>query len=178
MDIGCGSGHLLTRAKELGLSSEGLELNPHLVNELKAQGFTVSDKKIEEVKQKYDLITMNHVIEHIDNLQEFLQSTGKALNNKGYLMLAFPYIYGIIPRILRTCWYGQGYGQHLNFFSIKSINLLLAKNQFEIIKIEKLSLDYSPSWIPLPFRIITNLISKITVASGLGDNIFIVARKL
>ena len=179
LDIGCGSGHLLVLGRNLNLDSEGTELSPGLINQLQKAGFKVYNKEVDEFKEEsYDLVTMNHVLEHIDNLQEFTKSVNKILKPKGYLMVAFPYIYGIIPRILRTRWYGQGYGQHLNFFSIKSITTLLTSNNFEIIRIKQLSLDYSPIWLPGPIKIITHLVSKITILLGAGDNLFVIARKL
>ncbi|MFH1840223.1 MAG: class I SAM-dependent methyltransferase [Nanoarchaeota archaeon] len=179
LDIGCGGGFLLYLTQEIGLISEGIELNNSLVNALNQKGFKVYNQELGNniyQNKKYDLITANHVLEHIDDLNSFLQEVQKLLNSGGYFIFAIPYIYGIIPKIMRTKWYGQGYGKHLNFFSIKSIKKLFKNNNFKVIKIEKRSMDYTKHNMPKTLIKIINLILKIIIDLKCGDNLFVIVK--
>ncbi len=66
----------------------------------------------------------------------------------GYVLLAVPYIFGLMPQLLRTHWYGHGSGQHLNFFSKESMVILLEKHGFEIEDMVIESMDYAPLCLP------------------------------
>jgi len=180
LDVGCGLGYLLHLCKLNGFETEGIELNKQLVKLLNKKGFKVHDKELgspEYHKNYYDLITANHVLEHIDNINDFLKNINNLLKNDGYLIFACPYINGIIPKILRTKWYGQGFGTHLNFFSIKSIKKLLKNNGFKLVEIKINSMDYTTYNMPHFFKLIIRTVSKLISNMGLGDNIFVVAKK-
>jgi hypothetical protein len=88
-----------------------------------------------------------------------------------------PYIQGLVPRILRTKWYGLGYGQHLNFFSKQSIKILLERTGFEPVEFKVLSVDYAHPKFPSILNHLANLIMFLLVSLGLGDNLFVVAKK-
>ena len=53
------------------------------------------------------------------------------------------HIFGDSSWILRTKWYGLGYGQHLNFFSKKNIKLLLEQEGFKVMESKILMVDYA-----------------------------------
>ncbi len=177
LDIGCGKGHLIKISLERGLKAEGQEIDKQLTKALRKKGFKIHNTEVKKINSKYDLITMNHVLEHVDKLYEFMNHVNKILKKDGYFMIGVPYIYGIFPFIQRTSWYGQGFGQHLNFFSIKSIKKLLEDHNFDIIKIEILTMNHVPVRIPKLIRKAAIFILKIIVSLNLGDNIFIVAKK-
>lgn len=177
LDVGCGPGHLVELELQKGLKAEGMEVGSFLVNLLRKR-FKVHQGILGKVKlTNYNLITMNHVLEHIENPEKAIQEINKALQDKGYLIMAFPYIYGIMPQILRSKWYGLGYGQHLNFFSRKSIKKLLERNGFEVREISIKSVDYAHPKFPMILNIIARFIMKMNVFLGLGDNMFVVAQK-
>ena len=180
LDVGCGAGHLLTLMSKEGLRVHGLEITEKLAkalqNDFKIYCCEIGDKKLS--KNKYDLITSNHVLEHIEDIDNFIKNLNKLLNNNGHALLAVPYISGLIPNILRSKWYGLGYGQHLNFFSNESLRILFEKNGFEILEFKILSVDYAHPNFPEVVNSIANFITDIIVSMGLGDNLFIVVRKI
>src|SRR3989344_3917026 len=124
LDVGCGAGHLMILLARYGMKAEGQEISPELVTALKKR-FIVHGHEINKMKKRnYDLITFNQVLEHIEDPRKFLKSVNLLLKNEGYIIFAVPYLYGLIPNVLRSYWYGLGYGQHLNFFSKDSISRL------------------------------------------------------
>lgn len=181
MDIGCGAGHLMIMMKENGLSVEGLEVSPILVKALlkdKLKVYCCDIKELKKRNKKYDLVTMNQVLEHVVDPENFVKSVNRIVNKSGYLILAVPYIWGIIPKILRTKWYGLGYGQHLNFFSKESIRILLERNGFKVLESKLLSVDYAHPKFPLILNRIAGAIMFMTTKLGLGDNLFVIAKKV
>lgn len=179
LDVGCGPGHLMELQKKKGIKVEGMEVSKLLVNLLKKQGFKMHYGLLGNLKLlKYDLITMNQVLEHIEKPEPAIKAINKALNVKGYCIIAVPYIYGIIPQVLRSKWYGLGYGQHLNFFSKKSIAMLLERNGFKVKEIKILSVDYTHPKFPFFINWIASFIMRVNIFLGLGDNLFIVAQKI
>ncbi len=181
LDIGCGSGHLLQISKEIGLDAEGIELNPGIARALCEAGFKASTDEIYSPGYSagtYDLVTMNHVLEHIDDLQPFIERARHLLNDNGHIILAVPYIYGLMPRILRTFWYGHGHGQHLNLFSVRSLRALFERNGFKLTVTEVGSLDYAPPFLPKPMRKFIDLFFAGISGLKMGDNLFVVLKKI
>ena len=180
LDVGCGAGHLLKLLSEEKFDVEGLEISPELVNALKSDGFEafcceMGDKTIK--CNTYDLVTLNQVLEHIDDPKKFAHNLNRILKKGGHLILAVPYLYGLVPQILRTKWYGLGYGQHLNFFSKKSLEILLEKEGFKILEFKKLIVDYAHPKFPKILNTFAGILSQIIVSLGMGDNLFLIAKK-
>lgn len=178
LDIGCGTGHMLTILNKKGFQADGLDISPILVKALKPK-FKVycSDVRDFKPKVKYDLLILNQVIEHIEDPDDFVSSMSKLVKSGGYLILATPYLFGIVPSVLRTYWYGLGEGQHLNFFSPENIKTLLERNGFKMCEYQLLSVDYAHPSFPKAVNFISETIMRINITLGLGDNLFVVAKK-
>lgn len=180
LDVGCGAGHLLELMSNKGLKSEGLEVSKKIINALKGR-FKIYDGDLKSpllIKEKYDLITFNQVLEHVEFPEDFIKDVNKILKKEGYVIFSVPYVYGLLPNLLRSKWYGLGHGQHLNFFSKKSINLFLNKGGFEIEEIILSIFDYTHLSFPSVVNFINNLLMKIIVNLKMGDNMFVVAKKI
>ncbi len=79
LDIGCGSGHLMKISASLGLSPEGVELNAGILRAMREAGFIVHDREIGDpcyADGSYDLVTMNAVLEHLDETGRFHEERG------------------------------------------------------------------------------------------------------
>ena len=181
LDIGCGSGHLMQISRGMGLDPQGVELNPGIARALCEAGFNVQTEEIASPVYpagSYALVTMNHVLEHIDDLQPFVDRVRCLLKDDGYIILGVPYIYGLMPRLLRTFWYGHGHGQHLNLFSVRSIKTLFERAGFKLIMTEIGSLDYAPLFLPRRMRKFIDLFFAGISGLKMGDNLFVVLTKI
>jgi len=181
LDVGCGAGHLMILLSKLGIKSEGIDITQKLIKSMKKEGYAVYCGELNSKvlkNKKYDLITANQVLEHIIDPEFLVKDINGLLKKEGYVILAVPYVYGLIPNILRTKWYGLGYGQHLNFFSKKSLKILFERNGFEIKEFKVLSVDYAHPKFPRFLNIFSEIIMSILIYFGLGDNLFVVARKM
>ncbi len=72
LDVGCGLGQFLNKLNEEGYTRlQGIDISNEAINECKKKGLNVtqinsiSDFKVAEA-DKFDFITMSHVLEHID----------------------------------------------------------------------------------------------------------------
>ena len=178
LDIGCGAGHLIKVLSNEGITMEGQDISFTLIKALKKQGIRVHSGRLDKIrtKNKYDVITFNQVLEHVEDPEKFIEDVKYLLKNKGHILFAVPYLSGFVPQILRSYWYGLGYGQHLNFFSKKSLELLLKNKGFDLCEFEVLIVDYTHPKFPKALNLAIGMFMNLIVKLNLGDNLFVVAR--
>ena len=81
-----------------------------------------------KLKKKFDLIYSRQVLEHIPKLNNFLKEIYKSLNENGFLMLEVPDHDMNFENFDYSFW-----EEHVNYFNLKTLELLLLKNNFRII---------------------------------------------
>lgn len=136
LDIGAHIGLLVKQAKDVGFSAEGIELSKEAIDYGEKQfGIIYNKEKLELLSaksKKYDVITMNHVLEHVDNLDETLHNVYQLLKEKGILVVALPNFSSLSARVLRTHWPSLQPSEHLWFFNSSTLGKLLEKHGFII----------------------------------------------
>jgi SAM-dependent methyltransferase len=137
LDIGCATGSFLTVAKE-HYSVEGLELSEWSSNIAKKCGLTIHTCTISELPpvEKYDVVTLWGVIEHFDSPAEEIAKISRIVKPGGYVFLWTGDIDSWLARLLgRKWWYIQG--QHIQFFSNKSLDRLFSDAGFTPVACER-----------------------------------------
>jgi 2-polyprenyl-3-methyl-5-hydroxy-6-metoxy-1,4-benzoquinol methylase len=143
LDIGCGDGrYLRTVEASKNISKEnlyGLELDDHVVSELKKQGYQAFCERIENApsldQKKFDLITMFHVIEHVEDPLVVIRNIKNLLNSKGILVIETPNINSLDAKIFKkTYWGGYHIPRHWHLFSDQTLKQLLQQEGFDILK--------------------------------------------
>lgn len=177
LDIGCGLGWVVKEAKNRGLCATGIDLKTDYVNfgkkYLKVDLQAISLEKF-KTKEKFDVITLNHVLEHIENPSNFLSKIKSLLKKDGFFIVACPNIRSLMYCIFRSRWYGLCPEEHIWQFTPKSLSDLLISNGFKIEKIKINNMGYHINgWKGIIFFVILNL-GKLT---GFGDQVMIVARQ-
>lgn len=137
-DLGAGWGHFMLAGKELGYDVYGVEISeqPYLycVNDLKLPVDHIDFFEMDENK-KFDIITMWDVLEHIDKADDFLAKCSKLTMPGGYLFLQVPQIDSFFAKRHQDEWKMMGL-DHVNYFSKKTIRLILEKNGYEVLSIK------------------------------------------
>ena len=90
LEVGCGPGTFFEQAKNKSIKWEGLEINPFWIDFGKNNQIPISNKKINRLNKKYDLITAHQVLEHVEEPRLFLKSIYERLNPGGIVHFELP----------------------------------------------------------------------------------------
>jgi 2-polyprenyl-3-methyl-5-hydroxy-6-metoxy-1,4-benzoquinol methylase len=152
LDIGCGRGLFLRLMKRSGWNTLGIEYDASsaalvqesmgvevVSGELKNQGFA---------NAVFDVIVMNHSLEHMKNPTEVVQECARTLKPNGLLVIAVPNINSLQARWGGKHWFHLDIPYHLIHFSEKSLTSLLQRHNLTIKHIRRFDLEYNPyGWL-------------------------------
>jgi 2-polyprenyl-3-methyl-5-hydroxy-6-metoxy-1,4-benzoquinol methylase len=115
--VGCGVGNLVVAATEQGFDAEGIDVDPIATDEARKNGRPVRTATLEQVQGSYDVLVVNHVLEHIEDLEAFLAHVSRVLTSAGRFFVLSPHYKGLIPRLLRGRWMGWVPREHFWHFT-------------------------------------------------------------
>tara|TARA_Y100001968_G_C19411056_1_gene746321 strand:- start:840 stop:1844 length:1005 start_codon:yes stop_codon:yes gene_type:complete len=132
LDVGCGNGKFLLRARDIGYEVYGIDFDPTAVDNAMENKLSVDCGNLLEInyKRKFDAITMSHVIEHLDNPLDYIKEIYRLLKPGAYFYIATPNIYSSGFKIFRKYWRGIDYPRHLSMFSHKLLKNVLKEQGF------------------------------------------------
>lgn len=133
LDIGCGNGAFLGRAKEMGWSVTGCEPDAKAVSTCRALGLDVIqgdafDTRFNE--QAFDVVTLSHVIEHVVNPLALIRRVHDLLRPDGVFWMALPNPDSVGLRIFESGWSGLHVPYHLCIPSREVIRSWLGQSGF------------------------------------------------
>jgi SAM-dependent methyltransferase len=100
LDIGCGTGFALDAAREQGLQTYGVELNPNAAAETRARGHTVFSVLVHELDSQwngqFDMISLNQVLEHVPDPVALVKDCLRLLSARGVIAIAVPGSTGVL----------------------------------------------------------------------------------
>ena len=146
LDVGCGGGFFLRICAKLGAKVFGIEPSETGYKATVAQGIKAFHGDIESFIQssgtteKFDIITANHVFEHIQNPRKDLENLGKLLMPNGYIWISVPNYKSYFSSHLKQHWHSIDLPYHLHHYSIKSSSLLAESANLKIRKVYTYSL--------------------------------------
>ena len=148
LEVGCGNGYLLKTLETYGYDCYGIEPSPMAYNHAKNElGLNVENSflaKSSFYSQKFDVIILIDVVEHIVDMQTFMEEIKTVLNTGGIIFIGTGNIDSLNAKIGGANW---GYflsWEHVSFFNKKSMLYFLQKNGFTNIEITKTSLQHKP----------------------------------
>lgn len=115
LDIGCGDGATLARAECLGWIAEGCEISEAACSKAVSRGYRCYFGDWEESlpTAAFDLILMNHVLEHVADPRRSLAAAASALKDDGLLLLGVPNWDSSLARRFGLAWWANKPPQHL-----------------------------------------------------------------
>lgn len=138
LEIGCGTGVFLAKAREHGFECEGLELSSYAAEFVRNMGIPVQTKSIEEAEfadNSWDVIVMREVIEHLPHPLESLRTIQRWLKPGGVLFMATGN-YDCPERKLRGSeWFYFMPEGHLYYFSNRTMTKYLKKAGFRVARV-------------------------------------------
>lgn len=125
LDVGCGNGEFISRMHSLGWNVSGVDPDPAAVAFGRSHKLSVFQGTISDVPPDlaYDVITLNHVIEHVPDPVELLRECGKRLRPKtGRLIITTPNLKSLGHRWFDRYWRGLEFPRHLVLFSPRGLS--------------------------------------------------------
>jgi len=144
LDIGCGTGYFAASVKRKGWNVAGVEQSETAAEiARKKSGIKVisPDRLSELSHHQFDVITLWHVLEHLENLNEMMASFSKLLNEKGKLVIALPNLNSCDAAKYRTHWAAYDVPRHIWHFSPDTFQRLAQKYGYKITAIKRLPFD-------------------------------------
>lgn len=130
LDVGCATGMLLQLLTERGAVAEGLDVSEYAVAEAVSKGLNVSNKDVMSLKGEpsYDVVTAFDVIEHMQDINGFLDRVHSLLKRDGTFIFLTPDCGSESALSEKEDWYGfNGSLEHLLYFSTTSLNYIFKK---------------------------------------------------
>lgn len=143
LDVGCGTGMFLNEAHENGWSVNGIE--PDSGARQIAEEINKATIKTEILtsflNEKFNIITMWHVLEHVHLLNETVDWLKQRLTEDGSLIIAVPNHESKDAEIYQAQWAAYDVPRHLYHFSQKSIEQLFDQKGFRLEEILPMKFD-------------------------------------
>lgn len=177
LDIGCATGVFLEAASGL-CDVEGVELSEFASRYAREKkGLAVKTGTLLEAALPdghFDVITMWDVVEHIPSPLEDLREVRRVMKDDGLFVLTTGDVESLLARICGKNWHLYNPEQHLSYFSGKTMELLLSKTGFRVLKMEKkgslFTLAYLASNLAMYYpSAITRSLFKAVHSSPLSD---------
>ena len=143
LDYGCGSGDYLSKLKKYGLNVFGYDFNSFALEIASRKGINVlpdSFWNLPEYKNFFDVITLNHVFEHLPDPIQTLSRLKKSLKPSGTLILGVPNMNSLGSKIFSKNFVGIDSPRHLFLYNLKSLRKICSGLGFRIDKVRYHSL--------------------------------------
>jgi SAM-dependent methyltransferase len=124
LDVGAGTGGFLKVCKNNSWDVFGIEPDSGARKIALEKGIILL-KDLSKIKnQKFDIITLWHVLEHVENLEEYINVLNNLLSDNGRLIIAVPNHKSYDANYYKQFWAAFDVPRHLWHFSQKSISIL------------------------------------------------------
>ena len=141
LDIGAGTGDFLITAKLHEWQVTGVEPNPLARKNALNKGIILNETLNQLPKNKYDIITLWHVLEHLPNLNKQITDITELLKNNGFLIVAVPNYKSYDAHYYKEHWAAYDVPRHLWHFSKTSILKLFHPFGLELFKTKPMWFD-------------------------------------
>jgi len=147
LDIGCSYGWFMEEAKKKGIIPYGVDPQPEKAGRAIDKGLDVKIGYFPadvEPSRKYDIISLNDVLEHLEDADGAIKNSGEFLNSEGRLVICFPDSHGFYYRLSvifnRMGWktpldrlWQKGYpSPHIYYFNSGSLEKLVSRHGFRL----------------------------------------------
>jgi 2-polyprenyl-3-methyl-5-hydroxy-6-metoxy-1,4-benzoquinol methylase len=145
LDVGCGAGASLDIWKSLGWNTYGLEIDQGAIDACRIKGHAVYRAGSPEgqfSEAMFDWITMDNVLEHLDDPRATLRALRPLLKPDGVLTICVPNFGACDAALLAPYWAALDFPHHRFHFTTKGLRPLLEACGFAIT-----DLAYQPRFV-------------------------------
>ena len=155
LDIGCGGGLLSEPMTRLGANVTGIDASIKNINiaklhakknKLKINYFCSSPEKL-KIQKKFDVILNMEIIEHVEDINFFINSCSKLLKKNGLMFVATlnktlkSYMFAIIGAEYVLRWLPIGTHDWEKFVRPEDLKKILSKNNLKLEKLDGMNFN-------------------------------------
>ena len=155
LDIGCGGGLLSEPMTRLGANVTGIDASNKNIsiaklhakkNNLKINYFCSSPEKL-KIQKKFDVILNMEIIEHVEDINFFMNSCSKLLKKSGLMFVATlnktlkSYMFAIIGAEYVLRWLPIGTHDWEKFVKPEDLKKILSKNNLKLEKLDGMNFN-------------------------------------
>jgi 2-polyprenyl-3-methyl-5-hydroxy-6-metoxy-1,4-benzoquinol methylase len=149
LDIGCGNGQFLKEVQSIGqhkiFGTEMEGSSAKRASKIKDIKLFVGDlPKAEFSNHQFDVITLFHVFEHLQEPEAYLDIVDKILKPNGYLVISFPNIDSWQSLFFKGKWLHLDPPRHLFFFKPKHFKKIMHERGYSLIDEQHFSIEQNP----------------------------------
>lgn len=181
LDVGCGVGFLLEMAREHGWDCWGVELSEwaarYAVDELGLRVFRgeIFDAKFSS--SHFDVITINHVLEHVPDPLEMLREVHRTIKDDGLLVVGVPNFGSLVARVRGRKWKMLAPSEHRWHFTPATLENALKKGGFTVVKWSTHGENYLVgrriSWM----NMFKSVVTGFAAVMNMGESVLFLAEK-
>lgn len=145
LDFGCGIGYFLNNLKSSRFIKTGQEINIYGYNKCKKLEFKVYTNDLLKIglrSGEFDVVSMWHVLEHLDDPKKYLNKISLILKKDGILIFSTPNTDSLGFKIGKANWFHLDSPRHLTLYNKKSLIKLCNDAGFEVVSIKNEFYDY------------------------------------
>ncbi len=134
LDIGGGSGNVLRALRSVGFHRL-ICVDPYLPGDLTLpSGVRLQKGRVEDVQGRFDLVMLDHSLEHVPQPRAVLKAVHRRMNPSGVLVIRTPLADSLAFRIYREHWVQLDAPRHLHVFTVEGIRQLAVDAHFELVE--------------------------------------------
>ena len=123
LDVGCGHGALLRRMRRWGFTNL-VGIDPSARQEARLPGLTIRRAELKDIDQRFDLIMLHHVLEHVADPVLMLRLAAGCLRAGGRILVRLPLAASYAARRFGADWFALDPPRHLAIPSLRGFECL------------------------------------------------------
>ena len=141
LDVGAGTGGFLKVCQNNFWNVSGIEPSLEARNIAEKKGVILKENLSEFKNVQFDVITLWHVLEHVENLSEYISTLHNLLSDDGRLIIAVPNFKSYDANYYKEFWAAFDVPRHLWHFSQTSISKLFSEVDLVVEKTLPMKFD-------------------------------------
>jgi SAM-dependent methyltransferase len=142
LDAGAGRGRFVAAARAAGYDASGFEPSSRRSDAEHVESASISDARVDP--RSLDVVTLWHVLEHLDDPGPALDGIASWLRPGGGLLVGVPNLMSLQARIGGARWYHLDVPRHRVHYSPAGLEALLRSHGFTVLGTRHILLEHNP----------------------------------
>jgi 2-polyprenyl-3-methyl-5-hydroxy-6-metoxy-1,4-benzoquinol methylase len=134
LDVGCGSGGLLSNVKRMGFKNLA-GVDPFMASSTEREGIPLLKKELWEIDGEFDVVMLHHAFEHMEDPASVLECLRRILSPGGIIILRIPLCDSYAWKHYGVNWHQLDAPRHLFLHTNKSMSILAEKAELVISEV-------------------------------------------